>query len=1161
MNSSSDNNIQHNSPFNRRIYNEKNLIDILDRRLNHGICGSQNLGNTCYMNSSIACISNCSELTYYFLSKKFYNDINKSNRDGAGGKLAIAWSQLIEYYWNSKYSYGNPKEIKRIVGAKIRKFSGYQQQDSNEFMTVFLEILGEDLNNANKKIYLELKEQQNGETDVDAAQRFWKLHIKRNDKELIEQGIAIKIKEGFFSWGNNSNTQKDNRIPEGMAKSRTMFKLAKNDTKEIPSAQIIQLNELKTSYQPLSEEEEDQKSSKRKATNKLLNEISEKNDKIDNLLTGFDDKRDDGNINGKDGESDNYSEYSGTVVNLMTEDVVLRDIDLEIKKGEFILIIGEVGSGKSSLVQAILNNMTFSNPNCTELVVNGTISYVGQEAWIQNNTVQSNILFYKTMDLNKYEEIINLCELKQDLDILPGGDMTEIGEKGVNLSGGQKARISLARAMYSDNDIFILDDPISALDAHVGKKIMKNCIIDYLKNKTRILVTHALQYASFADRIYYLKKGEIYWKGKYCDLIKQDFYCEIIKKLNSKKTNNQLNLYESKKLEEISEEERKINIENKIIASRHVSTCNEIKRITVDEKKEIGTINKSVYFSYFSYIGGVPLCLSLFSALFIWQILKIGSDIWLGYWSEHQRENSNLFFFSIYAGTAIGSTLFNYWRTKIITEGSLKLSKRLHTEMINSLIRAPINLFHDTVPKGQIFNRLSKDLPTVDTYSMFWLMTLTSFGGSFIGAVLVCVVYQPKCIFFIPFFICFCWNLSRFYMNCSRELTRIEGMLNSPILNIVNETIPGTTTIRAFRYESKYIDNFQRRVDEHYKLLFYLNGTNQWYLLCMNLLSFSLLSFIVLFTLFFKQNFTAENIGILLTYTIIVQDDMVEFLSAFSNFENTMTKMERSLSYTKINPEKPDKMKIDDSLINWPSRGEIIIEDLSVKYRDDCEIALKNISLHIFPGEHLGIVGRTGCGKSTLSLCLFRILEPLSGKIIIDDIDISKIGLKKLRSNLTIIPQDSTIMDGSLRYNLDPLNSYKDEDIIKVMKSIGFEYILEQNDMGLNQSVSENGSNLSVGEKQLICITRAILRKSKIVVMDEATASIDYKTEEIIQKALNTILFNSTLISIAHRIKTVLNSTKILVLSKGKMVEFDKPENLIKNKNSYFYDFYSKSLI
>ena len=933
----------------------------------------------------------------------------------------------------------------------------------------------------------------------------------KNDVKTMKENIAIKIEGGNFTWGGNRDMKKPMKDSKVIVTSNLPKK--EKDTKD----HFVEL--INVTLKP---------------TDSKNNAPLFEHDLIDDKSTGS---------------------ISTTIEN----ELVLKDINFEVRQGEFVCVIGEVGSGKSSLLQAILNNMSSATPRHTKVIVNGSISYVSQESWIQNTTVQNNILFFHPFNVDKYNKILELCELKQDLDVLVGGDLTEIGEKGVNLSGGQKARISLARAMYTDKDIFILDDPISALDAHVGKNIMMNCIVGYLKNKTRILVTHALQYAAFADRIVYMQEGQIKWSGPYKELALQPFYQTFLEKMNS--YHDKKEKEKDKEKNEKTKDKDTISTKSSIISGKNNNNNNQIKRITKDEGKEVGKINKKVFFAYFKYIGGFCMLFPLILSLFTWQFLKVGSDMWLGYWSEHQVKNKNMFFFSIYASMALGSTIFNYFRTYLITSGSLKCSVRLHKEMIKNLIDAPINLFHDTTPKGQIFNRLSKDLPTVDTYTMFWFMTLSSFGSSFLGAVIMCSIYQPYCLFILPFFICICWYLSRFYMNCSRELTRIEGVLNSPILNLINETIPGATTIRAYNFEDIYTRNFQGRVDDHFKVSVFLVGTYQWYLLILNILSFLFLGFLIAFTLIYKTTFTPKEIGILLTYSIVLNEDLVQFLSAYSNFENTMTKMERCLGYTKIISERPQETEIDKDNTNWPSQGKIQFIDYSVKYRPDTEIVLKNLSFTVNPGEHLGIVGRTGSGKSTISLCLFRILEAHSGKILIDDVDISKLGLKKLRNSITIIPQDATLMTGTLRYNIDPLGISRTEEIVNVMKRIGFHYILENHPQGLEQNISENGGNLSIGEKQLICITRAILRKSKIVIMDEATASIDFKTEEIIQKAINELLRDSTLITIAHRIKTVVNSDKILVLDNGTIIEYDTPQNLLDNKKSYFYDYYSKSLL
>ena len=960
--------------------------------------------------------------------------------------------------------------------------------------------------------------------------------ITKYDDNTMKKNIILQISNGSFSWNKNfliekSNTILDNNKNENVTKE----KKGKKNIKRTNT--YLELKKLKIN----------------KNGNSFSSEESEEEQKVKNLIEkepDKEDKEDSSSSNSKNDSDDALSVNDSKRDVNMKKKYALKNINFTVKEGEFVCIIGEVGSGKSSLVQALLNNMVSINREESHIVLNGSISYVPQEAWIQNDTVRNNILFYLPFDVERYHHILDICELNPDLEALIGGDMTEIGEKGINLSGGQRARINIARALYSNKDIYIFDDPISALDANVGKNIVKNCIVNYLEDKTRILITHALQHVYYADKVYYMKKGKIVWEGDYKSLIKQDFFSEFQQKVNRN----------TKRRKTIVNEKMLLDLKN----TKSVNEFKEsgaIKRLTKDEKKEVGIIKSKVFFIFFSYIGGFFICLLLIAVLFIWQTLKISSDIWLGYWDEHQKEKPSYYFFAIYALISIGGTLFNYFRTLLITRGSLKCSTNLHFKMITSLIKAPINLFHDTVPKGQIFNRLSKDLTTVDTYTMYWFMTLTAYGSSFLGAVVVCCLFQYQCLFSLPFFIILCWVLSRFYMNCSVELNRLEGISNSPILNKINETISGKTTIRAFNYQLLYMKNFQKLIDENHKIRFFMNGIYQWYIFNLNFVEFLFLCCLISLSLIYKERFSSKVIGLLLTYSIVLQEDMIEFLSSFSNFENTMTNMERSLSYTKIISEKPQILKCDKGLDNWPSKGEIIFDNLCAKYRNDTEVVLKNVSISIKAGEHIGLVGRTGCGKSTLALCLFRLIEPFSGKIYIDDVDITSIGLKKLRENLTIIMQESTILDGTLRYNFDPKGQYTDKEIYKVLKKIGFDDFVKKQPLHLSHVISENGSNLSIGEKQLICITRAILRKSKIVILDEATASIDFKHEEIVQKAIDQLLKNSTLISIAHRIKTVLNSDKILVLENGEVKEFDKPDVLLKDKKSYFSELYTKSLI
>ena len=846
----------------------------------------------------------------------------------------------------------------------------------------------------------------------------------------------------------------------------------------------------------------------------------------------------------------------------------LKNINLTISKGEFVCIIGEVGGGKSSLLYAILNNLIQvpgKNNEQTKLIVNGSIAYVSQTPWIQNETLRNNILFHEEYDEHKYNEILKISELESDLAVLQGGDLTEIGEKGINLSGGQKARISIARALYSEADIYLFDDPISALDANVGKNIINNCICDYLKGKTRLLVTHAVQYAHLADRIIYIKEGEIEWIGTSDEMKKQRFYMSLMSGKRSKGGNSEISfVVRDEDIEEESEDDDE-NVDVDEIEDEPEDMPKKIKRITREEDKEEGKLGKHVFKTYIQNNGGTTFLVLLVLLLIIWQTLKCGSDLWIAHWNKQVSVGFSTYYFSIYAGLGLGSTIFVFLRLLLIAKGSLRNSRELHNKMVTCLVHAPINLYHDTVPKGQILNRLSKDLDSLDYMSNLVFNNTITYGMNLLGEIVICAIFQPYCLILVPIIFLLGTKIMNYYLHCSRDLSRIQGIVRSPMINAVNETIFGSITIRAFNKQEIFTSTFRKYVDEYLKIRLFINGTMNWYILLLDLLSFSFICFLVVFTIIFKQNFPVQVIGVLLTYCVQLQGELVRFLVARSNLENDMIAQERCLSYTSIQSEFPSHRGNDNTKYeSWPSNGKIEFRNFTVQYRPDSEIVLNNLSFSIQQGEKIGVAGRTGSGKSTIALCLFRILEAKSGNILIDDVDISEIGLFKLRSSITIIPQDPALIEGSLRFNIDPLKLYSDDEIEEVMRQIGFWYICEQEQedietRGLDMLITENGSNISIGEKQLICIARAILRKSKIVIMDEATSCIDLKTENLIQKAVSELLSESTIITIAHRIKTIIKSDRILVLDQGRIAEYDTPSNLMNNKDSLFYELYSKS--
>ena len=525
---------------------------------------------------------------------------------------------------------------------------------------------------------------------------------------------------------------------------------------------------------------------------------------------------------------------------------------------------------------------------------------------------------------------------------------------------------------------------------------------------------------------------------------------------------------------------------------------------------------------------------------------------------ENQEESQNdqkskWIFFGVYCALNFSSVFFIFLRIYLLTVGIIRLGRYLHKDMIIKLVRAPINLFHETIPRGQIFNRLSKDLDALN-FSIFSVGDTLVCFLSCVGSFVLCAIYDLYSIIYMPF-VLIVGFITRFYLKGSRPLTRLEAISRSPILNTISETIPGYASIRAFGKEEVYCKKFYQKINDCFNINICIRGINMWLQEMFKFLSIFYLVYLVTRTCFNEETSTAQSVGITFTYSVVLQDNLGWAFSIAANLENIMISLERCLQYTRIKSEKPSEIKPKDEELekkNWPQEGN------SVRYRPTTEVVLKNLNFQIEGNEKVGVVGRTGSGKSTICLCLFRILEPLEGTIYIDDEDITKMGLDILRRNITIIPQDPCLMEGSLKYNIDPFETAQDDEIIQILKKIGFEYT-ESDDKILNRKIEQGGSNLSVGEKQLVCIARAILRKTKIIVMDEATANIDMKTEEKIQNALEYVLNFSTVITVAHRIKTIINYDKILVLNNGKIEEFDTPKNLLKNEKSLFYQLYSKS--
>ena len=834
---------------------------------------------------------------------------------------------------------------------------------------------------------------------------------------------------------------------------------------------------------------------------------------------------------------------------------LLTNINFKIKKGEHIGIIGEVGSGKTCLLNSIINNMAVVNKDDLKgnIKISGKISFVSQNAWILNDTIEQNILFFKPMDREKYNKIIKICQLEQDLLIFPHGDQTEIGEKGVNLSGGQKARLAIARAVYNDSDIYIFDDPLSALDAYVGMNLFNQVFNDYLKTKTIIVSTHALQYVSYFDRVYYLHQGTIKFEGGPEEIEKEQFYIDF-KSVEENKINEEKDLNKEKENEKNKSDD----------SSKHIF---ELKNVD-DNKKDGEKITFGLFMTFVIYSGGISFLVQLAVTNIIWQISQIYREYYVTMWSslENITKSENNWKIVCFILITIPGIISVYYRQIFMMKGFIKYNVKMHDTLIQTLVNAPINLFHDITPKGNILNRLNKELDNSNVLSLAVSGTIRVII-QLLGSIIVCTLFNVWTFPVIVFLIIIELALTKFCFHATQDIHKLVSNYRAPIIGVFDETLTGLPMVRSFQYEDNFTNKFYKKMNDYLKVCIYQSGILGWYGVHLDIISFILLSFILIFAYYAKEKYNPQSIGLLLTYSIKMIFYMFDSFKRFSFLTELLISLERCDSYTKIDQEKYPTTEFDNSLelvkqengnsTSFIKEGKINFINYSVKYRPDTPLILKNITLEIKPGEKIGVCGRTGSGKSTLLLCLFRILEAHEGKILIDDIDISKVGLEILRKSLTIIPQEPILIEGNIRDNVDPSKTLNDIEINKLLVEVGLSEFLEGKD--LDYKIEDNGNNISVGEKQLLCIARALIKKTKIILMDEATANIDYRTESILKKNINEDMKESTVITIAHRIKTIINYDKILVLKEGEIEEFDTPQNLIEKKG-LFYQLYKESL-
>ena len=850
----------------------------------------------------------------------------------------------------------------------------------------------------------------------------------------------------------------------------------------------------------------------------------------------------------------------------IADKVLLKEIDLTINKGELVTIIGETGSGKTCLINSILRNLELINENSPDkkyYICSNKISYACQDPWIMNGTIRENIIFYDKFDKDRYNKVVNACQLDKDFENLKHGDQTEIGSTGNNISGGQRARIALARAIYKDADIYLFDDPISSVDTYISMKIFHQAIVNLLKDKTRIFVTHDTRNLKYTSRVIVMDHFKIEFNGNFEQFSGKDTYEDIVKD----------NTHHNKK-------DLTINKDITDIKGEYFTNKDDsFGRLLRDEDQVHGKVSWRLYDLFFRIQGGYLLFLLLIGlTLSIVVSNAVGKDF-VASWSDKAQNKSeeekfnkedNYKFFIHYSGILFIGIFIQFIKEMLVAFSNFKSTKYLHEKMIYSLIRAPINLFHDVVPIGQILNRLIHDLDL--SQEIIWMFN--KILGSLIGlitSIYICFLENRESIYASPVIALFAYLLLKYFITAGRDLNRLNGISRSPAISLFSETILGITTIRTFKQEKPSKMKFYERLDEHYGVMLYKYGSDNWFCMSLDLISHFYLGFVLIGAILGINSFDAKTVGIMLDYSSDFSEQLLEVFEQGTHVEKSLISLERCDTYSKIPSEKYEDEKLSTKKIyslsdkSWPVEGKVNYENYSMKYRPNCDLALKDVNIEINPGEKIGIVGRTGSGKSSLTLSLFRIVEAFSGKIIIDGENISEIPLKKLRRSVSIVPQEPFLLEGTLKTNLDPLNLYSEQEINEVLTNVKLYEMLEHDNVngknvlrGINTEIKEYGNNLSFGCRQLLCVARAILRKSKIIILDEATSSVDQKTEDIISNAVDTMFKDSTVITIAHRINTVKKCDRIIVMNAGEVVETGKPDELIANNNSQFYSLYYK---
>uniref|UniRef100_A0AAR2IU62 ATP-binding cassette, sub-family C (CFTR/MRP), member 10 n=1 Tax=Pygocentrus nattereri TaxID=42514 RepID=A0AAR2IU62_PYGNA len=810
--------------------------------------------------------------------------------------------------------------------------------------------------------------------------------------------------------------------------------------------------------------------------------------------------------------------------------------------GSLVVVVGKVGCGKSSLLAAITGELN----RCGGIVhVQGREQGFGlaaQEPWIQHASVRDNILFGTDFDSGFYQTVLEACALTDDLNILPDGDRTEVGENGVTLSGGQKSRLALARAVYMDKDIYLLDDPLAAVDADVAQHLMEKCILGILKNKTRILCTHRIEFVEKADIVVLMDSGRVVRTG-----------------IDQQKCH-----YFSYLFEPVSEE--------------GLTTMGE-------EQKQTGGLAMTVYQSYWRAVGGCT-AMSVLISLFLMQGSKNVSDWWLSYWISNLKANGSelvsltagslsstvllfserpihsspfgnmsselKFYMTVYGSLAAANTVFTAARAFLFAYGAICAATVIHKRLLDSVLKATM-IFFDTTPLGRVLNRFSSDVYTIDDSLPFVLNILLANVFGLLGMLVVMSYGLPWVLLPLVPLGALYYQTQRFYRHSSRELKRLCSLTLSPVYSHFSETLSGLATVRASGHAARFEEENERRLDQNQRCLFISNAAMQWLDIRLQMIGVSVVTGISIIAVIEHQIRSIDPglVGLALSYALSITNLLSGLIFSFTQTEMQLVSVERTEEYSTSIPLEPQSGSTVVFLDFVTCLHFLEFDGAVLAYRPGLPNALDGVSFVVMPGERVGIVGRTGSGKSTLFLTLFRMVELNQGQILLDGEDISRVGLSQLRSKLAIIPQDPFLFSSSVRENLDPSGCHLDHRILDALEQCHLGDVVRRMG-GLDAEVGERGKSLSLGQRQLVCLARALLTEANVLCIDEATASVDHKTDMLLQKTIRERFKDKTVLTIAHRLNTIMDSDRVLVMHAGKVAEFDSPAALCKKTDSVF---------